>query len=55
MSPTGRGRGSRVRRQRAINCVGGPVLLEQGKKSYLRQGPALDVLTRAVVRRICLN
>jgi hypothetical protein len=32
-----------------------PVTADSRVVLYRRQGPALDVLTRAVVRRICLN
>ena len=32
-----------------------PVTAESRVVLYRRQGPALDVLTRGVVRRICLN
>jgi hypothetical protein len=32
-----------------------PVTAESRVVLYRRQGPALDVLTRGAVRRICLN
>ena len=32
-----------------------PVTADSRVVLYRRQGPALDVLTRGVVRRICLN